>query len=180
MLLVYMAYIYDHKYDPVFERIISKYQAHMMQIVWDILNHREDCEDALQNAFFAIARNIEKLAGMDEPAVKVYVCKCARSAALNMRLDQQKRENIVPLEDYMGVSDENIQKEYISRENYEQILQILRSLPDIYYDVLSMTYIYGMKPREIAISLGRPIETVKSRLQRGKAYLRQYLKEEIK
>ncbi len=179
MLSFCLSLIEDPDLESAFENIYFAHRKRMMAIALSILENHEDAEDAVQDAFSAIARHARKLASMEERAVEVYVCKCAKTAALNMLPDKRRRAMIQPLEEHLDIHDEDIPTEYLVLENYEAVLRAIRSLPEIYRDTLSLYYISDMKPREIAVSLGRPVETVKSQIKRGKTMLAEKIREEM-
>ncbi len=162
--------------DP-FEAIYRAHCAEMLRIAESILRDQREAEDAVQNAFMAIVRHMDKLTAMDPPAVRVYVCKCAKNAALSLLPAKRRRDETVPIEDISPVASDDTVAEYIARERYEAIVAAIRALPETYRDVLTLYYVCEMKPRAIADSLGRPVETVKSRLKRGRAILVRLLQE---
>ena len=62
-----------------------------------------------------------------------------------------------------------------SAELAEQCQRILKSLPDHYRQTLTLRWVHGLAPVEIAHSLGISPATVKTRLRRGQEILRQAL-----
>lgn len=61
------------------------------------------------------------------------------------------------------------------REFAETVLRKIEKLPEKYRHVLTLRYVHGLTPREIAHSLGRSPETVKTWLRRGRTLLRKVL-----
>lgn len=179
MILLYMSFIDDRKNDDRFERIYYSYKNKMMRIAESILHNYHDAEEAVQISFIAIAKNIEKLPVAESKAIEVYVCKCAKNAALNMLPSKLRRDRMVDIDEQYDLVDDNAIDDFISDDTYRLIVETIEALPDIYRDVLSLYYIYEMKPGAIASSLGKPVETVKSRIKRGKAIFFGMLKERI-
>ncbi len=179
MLTFLLTFVMDPKDEDRFTEIYYTYREPMHNIAESVLHNFHDAEDAVQIAFISISKHVKKLTAMEENAVRAYVCKSAKNAALNLLPGKNKRDQIMPLdEETMGVSDDLIEA-YISNDRYERIVSIIQALPEPYRDVLSLYYIYEMKPREIASSLGRKSETVKCQLKRGKAILLNKLKEQF-
>ena len=56
-----------------------------------------------------------------------------------------------------------------------RISEALRSLPRHYRQVLSLRLLHGLQPAQIAVALGSPVATCKTRLQRGMEMLRRAL-----
>lgn len=175
-----MAYIEGSDSADRFVQIFHLYQDKMMRIAESILHNYYDAEDAVQAAFFAISRNIDKLPDASSKATEIYVCKCAKNAALNMLPSKKLRDNLLDIDEQDDLSYENTYEQYMSEENYRLIVEAIKEIPEKYRDVLSLYYIYEMKPGEIASSLGQSVETVKSRIKRGKAILIKNLKERTK
>ena len=71
------------------------------------------------------------------------------------------------------VQDESCPLETLVRqETYNEILQAIRSLDDKYRDVCILKYVYKMKEKDIAATLGLPPGTVSVRIQRGRQILK--------
>jgi RNA polymerase sigma-70 factor (ECF subfamily) len=149
-----------------------------MNIAMSILHNQADAEDALQNAFIAIAKNIDKLSDANSKQTEAYVCLAAKNRALNMLPKKRQRDKLINIEYTNEKSYENVIFDYFNMENYKNILKCIEKLEPVYKDVLSLYYIYEMKPSEISITLERKISTVKSQLSRGQKKLIQLLKEE--
>lgn len=179
MLSLLLTHIEDHQYDDQFEEIYHAYRENLFKIAMSLLHNQQDAEDATQNAFIAIARNMKTIARMDPPAVRVYVSMCARSAARDMLPGKQKRDNTLCLDEDNIPADEDMESEYISTENYKAIVAAIEELPEPYRDVLTLYYVYEMKPKEIVACLGRRRETVKSQIKRGRSILLRTLKERL-
>ncbi len=177
MLLLLFTYIDNHQYDDEFEKIYYENKTRMMKITRSILHNEWDAEDALQNAFIAIARNMKTIAGMDAAAIYVYVGMCAQSAARDMLPAKLRRDRVLSLDEQNFPLTEDLEKDFVSKEHYEELVAIIQGLPEVYQEVLTLNCVYEMKPREIAKLLDRNKETVKSQLKRGRALLIQRIKE---
>lgn len=65
-----------------------------------------------------------------------------------------------------------------ARIRYQEVLQLLASLPDHYQEVLVLADVEGFSYREIAEMLETPLGTVMSRLNRARSLLREKLDRE--
>lgn len=63
----------------------------------------------------------------------------------------------------------------ISEQGYEHLLSLISSLDDIYKDVLTLKLTMGYDSAEISELLGVPVNTVNSRVFRGKKILQKKL-----
>lgn len=60
-------------------------------------------------------------------------------------------------------------------ELVERLERLLSELPDSYREPLRLRLLHGLEPVQIAHALGRPLETVRTQLRRGKQHLREHL-----
>ena len=65
-----------------------------------------------------------------------------------------------------------------SRLEFAETKRVIRELPAIYRDVLLLFFVDGYETKEIAEFLGLHRETVKKRLQRGRAMLKERLRDD--
>ena len=75
MLFFYLSVIENHENDDKFKSLYYKYEKKVFSIAYGFTNDFHDAEDASQAAFFAIARNIDKINTDDEAKTKIYVYK---------------------------------------------------------------------------------------------------------
>ena len=61
MLSLFLAAIENHDNDDKFIKLYKIYEKRVFSIAFGLTNNQYDAEDASQAAFFALARNIEKL-----------------------------------------------------------------------------------------------------------------------
>lgn len=171
-MLVYMALIDDQQYCDRFEELYLQYRHKMLFVAYTILDDTFDAEDAVHEAFMAIARNMSSLDKMDQPAVVAYLIKAARSRAINM-VNKKKRHDVVFLSDTEEeeLSDQEFWQRLETHENYEILVQAILDLDPIYRDVLSMYFLHGCTMREIAKALGRKEPTIKQQVVRGRKLL---------
>jgi RNA polymerase sigma factor (sigma-70 family) len=148
----------------------------MTNIAYKYLRQKEDVEDALQDAFAAIARNIHKLKEPSSIETEAYVCKTAKHTAISIL---RKRKSCVDLEDcYDLASEENVEQSAVTTDLYARVMRYIKSMPAHYVDVLTLHLVHNMSAKEIAISLCRPYHTVRSTIYRGLKMLRENFSEE--
>ncbi len=172
--------LYFQNDDPASERqkfreIYENYRRLMYQVAYEILKNHEDAEEALQEAFFRISKNISKISDTFCPQTKNYVVIICKKVALSMLKKRrvQRMELDVEIPDVPDFPT----PEAISEENeaVQIVLEEVLGLPDIYREVLYLSVVREMTQREIAETLGVKRETVKKRIQRGKNILRRQL-----
>ncbi len=160
--------------------LYEKYKKKMFYTAYSVLNERYLAEDAVHEAFIAISRNISKINDVDSPETGAYVCRAAKSRALNI-LESKKREYEQGgyLYDSEEIAFEESEFERICTESeLSHIIRCINALPDKYRHVIILRYLDDMAPLDIAALLGRNTETVKKQLLRGRKILMDSIKEE--
>lgn len=67
-----------------FEKLYIKYRSKMYYVAMSVLHDRYDAEDALHNAFIAVAKNINKIADINSDETTAYLFRTAKNTALNV------------------------------------------------------------------------------------------------
>ena len=126
-----------------------------------------DAQDVFQEVFLRYFRHEDRLTS-DEHR-KAWLIRCTVNRAKSL-LTSPWRRRTVPLETaaQIGVEDE-----------YREVYSAVLALPEKYRAVIHLYYFEGLSVAEIANHLNTPEGTVKSQLSRGRALLREALKEEI-
>ena len=124
-----------------------------------------DAEDVFQEVFLRYFRHEHKLT--DDEHRKAWLIRCTVNRA-NSLLTSAFRRHTAPLEEAaaIGVADE-----------YREVYSAVLSLPAKYRAVIHLFYFEGLSVAETAAALGTAEGTVKSQLSRGRALLRDALKE---
>ena len=180
MLPLFLLEITDEKDKLKAEKIYDAYNALVYNEAFGILQDRYDAEDASQNAWKSIIRNINSIDTSNEFKLTAYLLMIARNAAFSIL--RQKRKNktidIDSLPDSLFLIDNGIEEGLESKEAYQKIVNFIKSLPEIYVTVLTMHFLLNLTTQEIASSLNIKPSTAKQRLTRGKKLLQLLLQEE--
>jgi len=166
------------KEEKRFEEIYALYSHVMLRVAKGILKDEHLAEDAVQEAFIRIGKNIAKISQINCPQTRAFVVIIVRNVALTILNDQHKQiftDNIDTLE-YV---ESNMEDSLLQKIDYDAILSAIEKLPDNHRDVLYLHYVQGYKAAEIGRLLGLDREAVKKRLQRGKRKLLELLPWEI-
>ena len=124
-----------------------------------------DAEDVFQEVFLRYFRHEERF--HNDEYRKAWLIRCTVNRCKSL-LASPWRRRIVPLEtaEEVGVEDDY-------REVYSSVL----TLPRKYRAVIHLHYFEGLSVAEMAQTLDMPEGTIKSQLSRGRALLRDMLKE---
>ena len=124
-----------------------------------------DAEDVFQEVFLRYFRHEERFHNYEYRKAWLIRCTVNRCKSL---LASPWRRRIVPLEtaEEVGVEDD-----------YREVYSAVLTLPRKYRAVIHLHYFEGLSVAEMAQTLDMPEGTIKSQLSRGRALLRDMLKE---
>ena len=124
-----------------------------------------DAEDVFQEVFLRYFRHEERF--HNDEYRKAWLIRCTVNRCKSL-LASPWRRRIVPLEtaEEVGVEDD-----------YREVYSAVLSLPAKYRAVIHLHYFEGLSVAEMAQMLDMPEGTIKSQLSRGRALLRDMLKE---
>lgn len=149
------------------EQWISEYSDAVLRTCYLYLADRDLAEDALQDTFLKVWRNMDRFEGRNGCSVKTWIiriaintCKNYRASAWHRRIDTGKAVEALP----EAVSDE-------SRELFLSVLQ----LPEKLRQVVILYYYHDMNMAEIGEVLRISRSAVQHRLQKACALLRTQL-----
>ena len=175
MLLFYLSLIEDSSQHDKFEEIYHKYRWLMFSTAKEILKSKELAEEATQEAFIKITKNIHKIKDACDYKTKNLVVIITRNMCFDV-LDKEKRHmGLVSIDD---VEIKNT-VEYFDLETLElqSVVDVIGMLSDEYRDIIQLKYYYDFNEKEIADMLGISHAAARKRLERAKAKLSKLLRE---
>ena len=143
-------------------------QDNLYAVAFNVCRNAEDAEDVVQETFFQYHTNNKQYE--DEQHIRAWLIRVAINKAKNVNLTFWRR-NKVSLEEYM----ETLTFETPESEN---LFETVMRLPEKYRIVIHLFYYEEYTVKEIAEILKISESNVKARLSRGRAKLREELKEE--
>ncbi len=169
--------------DPqAFNKLVLIYQHQVYNLAYRILADTEAAADASQEAFLAAFRNMGRFRG---GSFRAWLLRIVTNACYD-QLRRKQRRPTSPLEPLLGDPDRvavltdpgESPENHALRRELNQILQAgIRTLPPDQRVTLVLADVEGISYQEIAAITQVPLGTVKSRLSRGRAKLRDYLLE---
>ncbi|MDR1892949.1 MAG: sigma-70 family RNA polymerase sigma factor [Oscillospiraceae bacterium] len=179
MLALFLTMI-DSESDRVkFMRLYNEYRHTMYRTANAILKDSYLAEDAVQEAFVRIIKNLHKIDGADSRQTKVFLAIIVKNVSLTM----QARHNaglIFSFDDAAepeSASEYSLADEIESKEGLSNLLEVIDKLPSMYKNPLLLKYYIDLEVGEIAQSLGLPLKTVQKQIERGRQILAERLKE---
>lgn len=169
-MMIYMAMIDDPSDCEKFEHIYVTYKGLMFYIANQILKNNEDAEDAVHNAFIAIAKNIGKIQEGECPKTKSYIVNTVESKSIDLYRKIHKEYSTEYIEENVGIT--------VDAPAESELADCILKLPARYREFILMKYSYGFTCKEIAAQMGISLEAANKLDQRAKKRLMQICKEE--
>jgi len=164
-----------------FDRLMARHEKRVYNLCLWITGDRDEAADATQDAFIRAYRHLKKFRG--DCAFGAWVSRIA----VNVARDAAKRRKNAP-RDFSSLQTEDAPEfdppDETSRDAPDQIARsqrqtavrhALAKVPENYRTVLVLFDLQGRSYEECAATLGVPLGTVKSRLSRARAALRDAL-----
>ena len=164
-----------------FETIMADLEPLVWRVCWHYTGNREDASDCGQEAMLKIWRNLGQFRG--DCAFSSWVYRIAASCCLDF-LRKKKRENTVSMEPMREEgfdppdSGPGPEEEALKRDQHRRIRAAIAELPEDQREALVWTQLEKKSYEETAEMIGVSVGTVKSRVNRARARLREMLSEE--
>lgn len=169
----------DNRAEQTLETVWALCRERMWQTAYRILGNRADSEDAVMDATERIARNIRKFRYLEDGEVIALAVIYARHTAIDIY--NRKKLSPVPVEEIMEeepMCGSDPAESAVLGDLEELICRLLAEMPSAMRDVLNLHVHYGFSIGEIAEALGISGGTVRTRLSRGRKWLRDRLTEQ--
>lgn len=179
MLALYLAYLDEAEDKILFEDIFYSYRKQMYTMAESILHNSNDSEDAVSAVFLRIAqKNWDVVRSIQSQTdLRNYLLKATKNISLNM-IKFKKRDEISlnVVTEYNTKYDKYLSDdtfvEFISNNiEYDEVIEAMKSLNDIYRDASYYHFVMEMTIPETAKSLNCTVSTTKKQLVRGKKML---------
>ena len=155
--------------DVLLHQLMLKYGSELKRIAYLYVNDQVECEDIIQEVFITCYENLSKF--RHEASYKTWLIRIT----INKCKDYRKRWSIKNLiykpEIYPLNTSQSSEDVYIQQQYSDEIIKQIASFSGKYKEVLILYYYQEMNMREISDVLNISINTVKSRLLRGRVAL---------
>ena len=172
--------IFDDKDSAAAEHIWSVSRGTMYHTAYDVLQNSMDAEDAVGDAMERICKNLSKFDGLPPERIRALAKIYARNIAID--LYRKRKKQPYPLgdwnpEDNPEISVGDVESEAEGACLTELVEELLAKMPCAMRDVLSLRITFAYSDGEIAAVLGIREGTVRTRLHRARAWLKEALSE---
>ncbi len=161
-----------------FNRLVEAYQGYIYNLTLRMLGRRDAADDATQEAFISAYRNMGKFRGGN---FKIWLYRIA-SNVCHDQWRKAKKEASISLDELVLNSERSLTNGRESPEEYalrrelgREIQKGLETLPQDQRMAVVLSDVQGLSYEETAQVLHCPVGTVRSRLSRGRANLRDFL-----
>ena len=166
-MLIYLSMIESEDDKSKFEKIYERYRGLMFYTAMQILNHKQDAEDAVHQAFVSIIENLDKISEPECPKTRAYVVIITERKALDITRRKSKISHLEFDESMFGTETPPLE----TNELADAILQ----LPATYREIVLLRYYYNYTTKEIAKMLGMTGSATQKALWRAKTMLNRVL-----
>lgn len=160
-----------------FKRLIDNYKNYIFAIILNFIKDHEEAENVAQEVFLQIYLS---LSNYEDENFKGWISRIASNKSIDIlrskrsKFREETLETTEELIDKLQVPEKNNPENIlIEKEEREDLLYYLNSIPDIYKSTLKMFYFEDKTYEEIAKVEEVTVKTVASRLHRGKIILRE-------
>lgn len=147
------------------ERIYKKYQKTIYKYLMCLTKNSDIAEELTQETFYKMIKKINTYKG--QANISVWLCEIAKNLWYD-ELRKKKRKIISSEETEEIVSEENIEEDYISKENAIKIKEKIDKLDDLTQRVLYLRLNSELSFKEIGEILGKTETWARVTFYRGK------------
>jgi RNA polymerase sigma-70 factor, ECF subfamily len=166
-----------------FSQLYDRFSNTLFATAFSVLNNREAAEDVLQDAFLMIW---EKAPLYDAERGKplTWALTLTRNKAIDRLRGLQRRRRLYDEAERESLTDEQFDDRdslmaVISSERGGLVREALRHITEDQRQAIEMTFFGSMTQNEVAMQLNEPLGTIKARIRRGMARLREVLEGQV-
>jgi len=166
-----------------FADLVELYKDKIYHLAYRMLGNRQEAEDIVQETFLRVFRNLERYDETLKFSTWIY------RIGTNLSIDRLRRRRAAfsldaetaadgDGQDWHGVlasDDLSPEGQVLLSETQRRIRKAIDELPEKYKSVVILKYLHDMSLQEIGDILGMPVTTVKTRVHRGREFLRRKL-----
>ena len=159
--------------DAAFAALVDRHARFLYRVAFGLLRHAEDAEDAVQETFLKLYRNDAWQAMDDE---KAFLARAVWRTGLD-RLSTAGAKAMKNAEDVsemeIASAAESPEETALGASARAVMKALIEALPETLRQPLVLSAVDGMRSHEVAVVLGIPEGTVRTRVMRAKAELRE-------
>ena len=168
-----------------FAELVTMYKGKLYHLAYRMLSNKQEAEDVVQEAFLRMYEHLGRYDSTHKFSTWIY------RIATNLCIDRLRRRKAVysldaDMTDGDGMDmyaslqsgDPTPEHQLILSERQKIIAKAMDALPAKYKSAMALKYYQDLSLQEISDILHIPVSTVKTRIHRGREYLRKKLEKE--
>ncbi len=169
-----------------FAELVDVYKDKIFHLAYRMLSNRHEAEDIVQETFLRVYKNFHRYD--EKQKFSTWIYRIATNLCID-RLRKRKPSYYLDAEmnDQEGMDgytlipgdDRTPETEYLLSETQQTIHQAIEGLPAKYKSVIVLRYLQDLSLQEIGDVLDMPVTTVKTRVHRGREFLRKKLEHKV-
>jgi RNA polymerase sigma-70 factor, ECF subfamily len=152
--------------DLRFADLVERQSRFVFRVAYAVLRNVEDAEDVVQETFLKLYRNGQWNGVEDERA---FLARAAWRVAVD-RLPKRRGEAVQEV-----ASAEDLERAVVEKDWNAAVHRLIDSLPEDLRQPLALSTVEEMTSQQIALVMGIPEGTVRSRLSRARGLLKEKL-----
>ena len=159
--------------------IVETYSDRIYSIIVRMIDNHDDILDIMQNTFLKTYDNLKNF--RQESSLYTYMVRIAiNETRQHIRKNRKSNLFLEVKEDLlMDYSHPSVEEQTIRAENVNNLHIALSELPDKYREIVVLKDIEGLSMKEISDALNITIQSVKTRLHRGRLLLKELMENKI-
>lgn len=158
------------------ERAIDQYGAYVATVIRNVLGaagNMEDAEELSADVFYALWEHADQITA---GKLKTWLGAVARNRAKDLL---RKRRMTLPMdEDVLSIPVESPEEQIMLEAQKQMLLEAVQSMSEPDREIFLRYYYKFETMEEIALRMGIPIGTIKTKLHRGRKRLKDILEEQ--
>ena len=169
MISIYLSLL-DEGQKKKFEMIYYNFKDLMYYIAYEVVRNERDAEDAVQEAFVRILKNISKIEDIEGKETKNFVAVITKREAMKIYNKKRNRSESAGTEvEYIRIADS---------APVNMVKMAIEKLPYKYSSLLTLKYVMGYSGKEISKIIGLSETNVRQQLLKARKMLSKMLEEE--
>ncbi|MCP4655869.1 MAG: RNA polymerase sigma factor [bacterium] len=163
-----------------FQDLVSRHRDRIFTFAFYSLKNREDAEDVTQEVLIRLWKHRHRLA---DDYLTAWILRVTRNACCDVVRRRRVRQGRIeehahqPEIDSMPSHDPDPHSHAEAADFRRRLRAALSTLPEPHRSIVVLREIQGLKYDEIAATVGKPLNTIKVYLHRGRKLLREQLRE---
>ncbi|HBN56227.1 MAG TPA: hypothetical protein DD414_05585 [Lachnospiraceae bacterium] len=176
-MFLFLALLDSPEEQEKFTQIYDQYRHFMWYVANQKLQDEHLAEDAVQEAFFALTRHMDKIEDIHSPRTKKFLATVVRSKAVDIlrktKPTEELKEDLAAEEGGADILDR-----LLTEDNYNYLVSCILELDDSYRVVFEYKYVYHMSDGQIGDILGITAKNVNVRYFRARKKLQEMIRKE--